>query len=160
MIIEAGLEEADCIVCGVETLESVDAGDAEFDLDPNCAVPVVVELKALVVELVVTVGDVGVVLVVDNDDSLNCGNVGDTGRATLEVDIDDTDAVVKGVGPGFSCEVSSVEWAAGVDNGVESALRIGMSLIFGDEEGVKDVEDWLFVMLLEPRFTCNKNKVI
>ena len=144
MIIEAGLEDADCIVCGVETLESVDAGDAEFDLDPNCAVPVVVELKALVVEFVVTVVDVGVLLVVDNEPSLNCGKTGDTGRATLEVDIDDTDAVVNGVGPCFSCDVNSVEVAAADEVGevgfAVSALSIGMSLIFGDDEDIKEDE--------------------
>ena len=142
MIIEAGLEDVDCIVCGVETLESVGAGDAEFDLDPNCVVPVVVELKALVVELVVTVVGVGVLLVVDNEPSLNCGKTGDTGRATLEVDIDETDAVVNGVGPCFSCEVNSVEVAAadGVDVAV-SALSIGMSLIFGDDEDIKEDDE-------------------
>ena len=142
MIIEAGLEDVDCIVCGVETLESVDAGDAAFDLDPNCVVPVVVELKALVVELVVTVVGVGVLLVVDNEPSLNCGKTGDTGRATLEVDIDETDAVVNGVGPCFSCEVNSVEVAAadGVDVAV-SALSIGMSLIFGDDEDIKEDDE-------------------
>ena len=157
MIIEAGLEDADCIVCGVDTLESVDAGDAEFDLDPNCAVPVVVELKALVVELVVTVVDVGVLLVVDNEPSLNCGKTGETGRATLEVDIDDTDAVVNGVGPCFSCEVNSGEVAATDDVGevgfAVSALSIGMSLILGDDEDIKEDEGRWLVLLFEPRFT-------
>ena len=153
MIIEAGLEEADCIVCGVETLESVDAGDAEFDLDPNCAVPAVVKLKALVVELFVTDVDVGVLLVVEKEVGLNCGNVGDTGRATLEFDKDEIDPVVNGVGPGLSCEVNNVEVAAVVTGVVVSALRIGMSLILGDDKDPKDaVEEWL-VMLLDPRFT-------
>ena len=152
MIIEAGLEEADCIVCGVETLESVDAGDAEFDLDPNCAVPAVVKFKALVVELFVTAVDVGVLLVVDKEVGLNCGNVGDTGRATLEFDKDETEPVVNGVGPGFSCEVNNVEVAAVVAGVVVSALRIGMSLILGDDEDAKDNEE-LLVMLLDPRFT-------
>ena len=155
---DAGLEEADWIVCGVETLEIVDAGEVEFDLEPNWdAVPAVAKLKALDDTLVVIGVDVGVdAVVVEGDVSLNCGKSGggEMGRIELEFNAVDTVPAVNGVGPCFSCVVkrdTGVAATTGVDGVAESALMIGMSLILGD--GDDDAERELEVIWPNPRFT-------
>ena len=157
MIIDAGLEEADWIVCGVETLEIVDAGEVELDLEPNWDIgPAVAKLNALGEILVETGVDVIVdVVFVERDEILNCGKVGDTGRCELEFDADAVPGV-NGVGPDFSCVFKRDDGTAataGVDVKVESALMIGMSLILGD--GEEDVERLLDVIWPSPRFTWN-----
>ena len=161
MMIDAGLEDTDCIVWGVETLESVDTGDTELDLDPNnCddAEPTAEErLKPLVASWppFEVVEDDGVVIFTAGwEDDLNDVNGGDTARGVaLGVDtVDANNSDVKGVGPGFSWDDTEDKVVAAVNGGAtDSALRIGMSLIFGD--GDDDVEREAVVMWPNPRFT-------
>ena len=145
MIIEAGLEEADCIVCGVETRERVDAGDVEFDLEPSCgtAVELVVDKpNPLDDKLLLAAGDeelvIGEILVESNDAGLNGVKGGDTGRAALGVDIAYDVAGVNDSGPGFSCGIirdgDEVDKDGTVVDVDESAFMIGMSRILGDAD--------------------------
>ena len=149
MIIEAGLEDADWIVCGVETRERVDAGDVEFDLEPSCGTavdPVVDKLNPLDAKLLLAAGDeelvIGELLVESNDAGLNGVKGGDTGRAALGVDIAYDVAGVNGTGPGFSCGVirdgEEVDKDGTVVDVDESAFMIGMSRILGDADGDGD----------------------
>ena len=127
---DAGLEDADCIVCGVETLESVDAGDVELDLEPN---PAAVRFKPLRFATFVAAADVGALLAVDRDIGLNIVRGGDTDRVAVGPDIAGVGPATNGVKPVFSSGIKEDEiTAAGTVE--ESALIIGMSLIFGDDE--------------------------
>ena len=150
MIIEAGLEDADWIVCGVETRERVDAGDVEFDLEPSCGTavePVVDKPNPLDAKLLLAAGDdelvIGELLVESNDAGLNGVKGGDTGRAALGVDIAYDVAGVNGTGPGFSCGVirdgEEVDKDGTVVDVDDSAFMIGMSRILGDAD--RDGED-------------------
>ena len=146
MIIEAGLEDADWIVCGVETRERVDAGDVEFDLEPSCCgtavEPVVDKPNPLDAKLLLAAGDeelvIGELLVESSDAGLNGVKGGDTGRAALGVDIAYDVAGVNGTGPGFSCGVirdgEEVDKDGTVGDVDESAFMIGMSRILGDAD--------------------------
>ena len=120
-------------------------------------------LKALDEVLLVTGvsagANTGLDEVVERDDNLNCGNVGDTGRGVaaeeLEGDIDDVIPVVRWVVPGFSSWVRGDKERAATDDsvdvGVTSALMIGMSLIFGDVGDAREIE--LEVTWPNPLFT-------
>ena len=141
IIIDAGLD-ADCIVCGVETLESVDEGDVELDLDPNPVAPD--RFKPLDVMLLLEGSDVGTLTV---DVERCAGLKGVKGGETARIDLGADDIAEVGVPaanegvirPGFSRDVDKGETDAGVDESV--ALIIGMSLIFGDDEGANEEDN-------------------
>lgn len=133
---DAGLDDADCIVCGVETLESVDAGDVELDLEPN---PAAVRFKPLDATLVAD-ADIGALLAVDRDIGLNRVRGGDIDRVPLGADIAEVGPATNGVRPVFSSGIKEDEISAGTVE--ESALIIGMSLILGDDDEREFVVIW------------------
>lgn len=123
--------------CGVETLESVDAGDAEFDLEPNPAV----KLKPLAVKLVAGV-DVCMLPTAEGDIGLNSVRGGDVARVTAGVDKVEVEPAMNGVG----AALSSIVGDKGLGPVDVSAFTIGMSLILGEDTDEEEVME--FALLL------------
>ena len=128
----------------METLESVDAGDAEFDLEPNP----VVKLKPLAAILVVGV-DVGMLPAVEGDIGLNRVRGGDTARLTVGIDKLEVEPAINGVGAAFS----SIDGDKGFVGVYVSAFTIGMSLIFGDVADEDEVIEFALMLLPNPLLT-------
>ena len=174
MIIDAGLDVTeDWRLCGVDTLERVDAGDAEFDLEPNPAVrlrpmlegeavPPPVEAVAIredgkllaAAKVAADADSWGVGL---NGVLLRGGEIDRVIEGVDKVEVKNEGAEVVGAGTVvFSCcdavaDAGSVP--AEVRLGVESALTIGMSLTLGDvDDNVDDVREFA-VALPNPRLT-------
>ena len=133
--IDAGLDG--WAACGVETLESVDAGDAEFDLEPNPVVKLMPPAVKLVAGVVVWV-----LPIAEGDIGLNSVRGGDVARVTAGVDKVEVVPAINGVGAAFSSIVGDKGFGpVGV-----SAFRIGMSLILGEDADEEEMMEFALVL--------------